>query len=98
MLCLLPISCATDPPAVPLQLVVDAQEQGKCVVRFQGEALNAEELHKKLRKLPRDQEIEVKNGSLNVPYRCIGGAIFAVQRAKLKPKFDFAAEPPLPDP
>jgi hypothetical protein len=63
-------------------------------VRWQGERIDSQELSERLRKLPRGQEIYVKGGDRNVPYRCIGSAIFAVQRAKLKPKFEFAAEPP----
>jgi hypothetical protein len=90
-------ACVGNPPAKPLQLVVDTQGEGGCVVRFQGEQLVTDQLYERLRVLPHGQEIEVKGGYSNVPYRCIGGAIFAIQRAKLKPKFEFAAEPPLPD-
>jgi len=89
--------CATNRPANPLELSVDASRTGQCAVSLAGQPMNAEQLYKRLREVKRGTHVKIVGDTLNVPYRCIGGAIFTIQRAKLIPDFTFAAEPPLPE-
>jgi hypothetical protein len=40
------------------------------------------------------REVNLTGANLQVPYRCIGGVIFAMQRANIRMKIGFVSEPP----
>ena len=80
----------------PLELTVDVSKVGQCGVSFEGQQMNARQLDDMLRKAKRGTHVKILDEAPDLPYRCVGGLIFAVQRAKLIPDFTFLAEPPMP--
>ena len=89
--------CAHRPPGPPLELKADGFGNG-CRFEAEGQVLASEDSEEAGRMLAeaahawRGRTATVLAG-VDVPYKCFGGAIYALQRAGLS-KVGFIAEPP----
>ncbi len=86
-------ACATTPQE-PLEIVLAGATDGSCSVKVGDEVVNGEQLFQKLKERPRNQQVTLRGMDVNVPYRCIGLTIYALQRARVKMKVGFISEPP----
>ena len=77
-------------PPIVLPLVF---ESGRCTALIDGRRVSEEEL-RAVAAGWRGREVSIRNAP-DVPYKCIGGVIFALQRAGAKP-VGFISEPPPP--
>lgn len=89
--------CAGATPPPPITIAVAVDTAGQCVVAVDGERLTDEHLLARLRARHRKQEVQLTGLDLNLPYRCIGGVIYTLQRARVSMKMGFVAEPPAGD-
>ena len=87
-------ACATT-PRKPFEIVVAKEGDGSCSVKVDGQTVDDEQLFQKLKTRPRNQEVKLSGMNIDVPYRCIGSTIYALQRARVKMKIGFISEPPL---
>ena len=83
-------ACTTAPPPRPIRVAVQLVGE-ECRFVAQGRAMTIDELTTAARAW-RGRRVVV-NAYSNTPYKCVGGGIFALQRAGVK-KTGFVAEPP----
>jgi biopolymer transport protein ExbD len=72
-----------------IELLIALDADGNCIVRVDGQKISDSELLQKLAARPAGQEVVVKGGKTNVPYRCIGSTIYTMQRAGVPLKTGF---------
>jgi biopolymer transport protein ExbD len=65
----------------PIELLIGLDADGTCIVRVDGQKISDNDLLQKLTARPAGQEVVVKGGKTNVPYRCVGSTIYTMQRA-----------------
>jgi hypothetical protein len=88
---LLPGACAA--PSPPLAVVPYARD-GACRYEAKGRSMSLDELVAAARAW-RGRAVRC-GGGLEAPYKCLGGAIFALQRAGVG-RIGFVSEPPGPE-
>ena len=62
-----------------------------------GQPMDEEQLFRRLKARHPEQEVRLEGLNLDVPYRCLGATIFALQRARVPIRIGFISEPPPPD-
>ena len=73
----------------PLEIVIALDSAGRCSIHIDGQKMNDNELLQKLAERPSGQEVVLKGGAEDVPYRCIGSTIYTMQRAGVPLKAGF---------
>ncbi len=99
MICWLPVAaCSAEPPtqAVASVLRVHVQRAGdisepRCEIRVDGRLVTSDELAVLARGW--EGNALIVGDGYDTPYRCVGGAVFALQRAGMQ-GIGFVAEPP----
>lgn len=87
-------ACATPMPPPPIVATASRNGDG-CRVRIDGRAYPDFEAPTAAARAWRGRRAEVR-GDIDTPYRCIGGAVFALQRAGIK-RVTFVAGPAAPE-
>jgi hypothetical protein len=89
-------ACASGDAPPPLQLRAGVDNGGNCTLGLNGRELSEDELARLLRERG-TREVHLTGVDFKVPYRCVGGVIALLQRAKVPTKIGFIAEPPPAD-
>ncbi|CUS46674.1 Biopolymer transport protein ExbD/TolR [hydrothermal vent metagenome] len=84
------LSVASSGAALHVRIMVD--ESGKCVTAWNGAPVDDAELLERARAWPDKKKSVHIDGDTIVPYRCLGGTIYALQMAGFT-KLGFIAEP-----
>lgn len=84
--------CTNSELPPPLQLRVGTNAKGDCTLSLDGRALNADELVRAFKNRG-SREVHLLGMDMTVPFRCIGPAIAALQKANVPMKVGFISEP-----
>ncbi|WP_183954255.1 ExbD/TolR family protein [Sphingobium fontiphilum] len=73
----------------PLEIEIALDPAGRCSIHIDGRKMDDNELLQKFAERPSGQEMVLKGGAEDVPYRCIGSTIYTMQRAGFPLKTGF---------